>query len=126
MLPAVEPGRARPLGVLVTLVIGALALWGSLALWPAPSPARAADGQITIAVQISLAPTWLTRPDRGRHHPLPDAVRAPRRPREADARQRVDAEPGRVVDAVEGRAHLRVRPPQGRAFHNGDPSPRRT
>jgi peptide/nickel transport system substrate-binding protein len=58
MLPAVEPGRSRPLGVLVTLVIGVLTLWGTLALWPAPPPARAADGQITLAVHISLAPTW--------------------------------------------------------------------
>ena len=52
MLPAVEPGRSRPLGVLAILVIGALALR------PAPPPARAADGQLTIAVHISLAPTW--------------------------------------------------------------------
>ncbi|HWO06570.1 MAG TPA: ABC transporter substrate-binding protein, partial [Methylomirabilota bacterium] len=53
-----EPGRSRPLGVLAMLVIGALAFGGALALWPAPPPARAADGQITLAVHISLAPTW--------------------------------------------------------------------
>jgi hypothetical protein len=58
MLRAVEPGRSRPLGVLAMLVIGALAFGGALALWPAPPPARAADGQITLAVHISLAPTW--------------------------------------------------------------------
>jgi peptide/nickel transport system substrate-binding protein len=34
-----------------------LATW-ALALWPAPPPAAAADGQITLAVHVSLAPTW--------------------------------------------------------------------
>ena len=46
--PAVERGRSRPL---VALVL-------ALALWLAPSPAGAADGQITLAVHVSLAPTW--------------------------------------------------------------------
>ena len=46
--PGVERGRSRPL---VALVL-------ALALWLAPSPAGAADGQITLAVHVSLAPTW--------------------------------------------------------------------
>ena len=51
--PAVERGRSRPL---VAFVL-ALATW-ALALWPAPPPAGAAEGQITLAVHVSLAPTW--------------------------------------------------------------------
>jgi peptide/nickel transport system substrate-binding protein len=50
--PAVERGRSRPLGALAILVIWALAPW------PAPGPADAADGQITLAVHVSLAPMW--------------------------------------------------------------------
>ena len=46
--PAVECGRSRPL---VALVL-------ALAIWLAPSTAGAADGQITLAVHVSLAPTW--------------------------------------------------------------------
>jgi peptide/nickel transport system substrate-binding protein len=46
--PAVECGRSRPL---VALVL-------ALAIWLAPSHAGAADGQITLAVHVSLAPTW--------------------------------------------------------------------
>src|SRR2546429_861262 len=56
-----------------------------------------------------------SRDPRG-DHALPDALRAPRRAREADARQRVGAEPGRIVDGVEGRARLRVRAAQRRAL----------
>jgi len=52
MLPAVERGRSRPLGALVLP-----ALW-ALTLWLSPWPAGAADGQLRLAVHISLAPTW--------------------------------------------------------------------
>ena len=56
--PAVKPGRSLPLGALVAaLAVWALAV-GAPAAWLAPPPARAADGQITLAVHISLAPTW--------------------------------------------------------------------
>ena len=50
--PAVERGRSRPLGALVGLVLGALVLG------PPGLPARAADGQLAMALHISLAPTW--------------------------------------------------------------------
>ena len=40
-----------------------------------------------------------SRRGAGLHHAVLDPVRAPRRAREADARQHHDAEPGRVVDA---------------------------
>jgi hypothetical protein len=58
----------------------------------------------------------LARPrrDRGDHHALHGALCAPRRAGEADAGGHQYPEPRGVVDAVEGRAHLRVRPPQGR------------
>jgi len=60
MLPAVEPGRPRPLGVPAILITGLITglVIGALALWPAVPPAGAAEGQITLAVHISLAPTW--------------------------------------------------------------------
>ena len=43
-----ERGRSRPL----------VALAVALALWLAPPPAGAAEGQLTLAVHVSLAPTW--------------------------------------------------------------------
>jgi hypothetical protein len=46
-------------------------------------------------------------------HVLHDALRAPRRARETDARVRDGAEPGRIVERVGGRAHLRVRAAEG-------------
>src|SRR5262249_47937984 len=55
--PAVERGRSRPLGALVTSVLGALILV-ALVLGPLALPARAAEGQLAIALHISLAPTW--------------------------------------------------------------------
>jgi len=60
MLPAVEPGRPRPLGVLLILITGLITglVIGALLLWSAVPPAGAAEGQITLAVHISLAPTW--------------------------------------------------------------------
>ncbi len=54
--------------------------------------------------------------DRGRDHAVHDLLRAPRRPREADAGQSQRPVPGRVVDDVQGRADLGVRPAQGRAL----------
>ena len=58
----------------------------------------------------------LARPRRhgGAHHPVHGALRAPRRALEADARQHQHAEPRRVVDRLEGRDQLRVRPAQER------------
>jgi len=49
----VERGRSRPL---VAFLLGLATC--ALALWAAPPPAGAADGQITLAVHVSLAPTW--------------------------------------------------------------------
>ena len=58
----------------------------------------------------------LARPERYRsvHHAVHGAVRPARRAGEADARRRQHAEPRRVVDDVQGWAHVRVRPAQGR------------
>ena len=53
------------------------------------------------------------RRDTGPHHALHDPLRAPRRPREADAREDHGAQPGRVVDRVARRTRLRVRAAQG-------------
>ncbi len=58
----------------------------------------------------------LVRPrgDPGHHHPVHGPVRAARRPREADAGQADGPLPGRVLDRVQGRARVRVRPPEER------------
>ena len=59
-------------------------------------------------------PVARSRGDRRHHHAVHGAVRAARRDGETHAGRDQHAEPRRVVDGVEGRAHLRVRPPQGR------------
>ena len=51
---------------------------------------------------------------RGVHQPVHGAVRGPRRAGEADAGGRERAEPGRVVEPVEGRAGVRVCPAEER------------
>ena len=51
-----------------------------------------------------------SRRDDRDHHALHVPLCAPRRAREADARQPDGAEPGRVLDRVAGRPQLRVRP----------------
>jgi len=57
-------------------------------------------------LHFTLAPTLFEpRP----HHAVHDPLRAPRRPREADAGPGHGALPRGVVDDVARRAHLRVR-----------------
>ncbi len=62
--------------------------------------------------------------DSGDRDAVHDPLRAARRAGEADARQRHDAEPGRILERLEGRPRLRVRPsprgevPQRRSRHD--------
>ena len=77
--------------------------------------AEAPAGQMTWALHFTPGADPLrARRDAGPHHALHGPLRAPRRPREADARARAMApEPGRVVEHVARRARLRVRAAQG-------------
>ncbi len=52
--------------------------------------------------------------DGGHHHPVHVPLRASRRAREADAGRVEHAEPRRVVEPIERRTDVRVRPAQGR------------
>ena len=61
---------------------------------------------------------------RGVHQPFHGPLRDPRRPGEADAGRRQHAEPRRIVDGVEGRAHVRVRPAKGREVPQRRPGDR--
>src|SRR5215813_5825368 len=56
------------------------------------------------------------------HHPLHDLLRPPRRDGEAHAGAAGGPEPGRVVVGLEGRARVRVRPPQGCEVPRREPS----
>ena len=89
---------------------------------------RSPEGQLTWAVHISLAPTWFDPAETpGIITPfmvlyaLHDALVKPMPGNAADA------EPGRVVDDVAGRAHLRVRRcARARSSTTASRSPRRT
>ena len=92
----------------------------------APPVEAAPEGQISFAVHVTLAPKWLDPGGDGvGHHAVHDALRDPRCPRQAHAGRAQYAEPGGVVDGVEGRPHLRVPPeqrhqvPQRRSRHRG-------
>ena len=92
----------------------------------ATPPARAADpppaGQMTCAVHVTLAPRWLDPGEtEGAITPFMVLYADPRRAREADAGRPAAAEPGRVVDRLPRRAHLRLRAAGTARFHNGEP-----
>ena len=101
--------RPRPSRVVLSIVL-ALLLAGLV-----PPALAAPEGTMTWGVHITLASRWLDPAEtEGHHHALHGPLRAARRAGEAHAGRHQHAEPGRVVDAVQGRAHVRVRPPQGR------------
>ena len=93
---------------------------------PGADVAAGPEGQLTWGVHVSLAPTWFDPAETpgiitpfmvlyALHDalvkPMPGQPKAP--------------EPGRVVVGLEGRAHLRVRPAQGRAVPQRRPGHRR-
>jgi hypothetical protein len=86
-------------------------------------PARRHDGAGPARhARLALA---RSRRDRGAHHAVHGPVRAARCPHQADAVRAHHAEPGRVVVRLQGRADVRVRPPQGRQVPQRRPGDRR-
>jgi hypothetical protein len=111
-----QPTSLSAITLAVTLLLGVLA--------PA-SAVAAPEGQLTWAVHVSLAPTWFDPAETGDRHAVHVPLRPARRPREADAGQPAGAEPGGVLERRARRAHLRVRPAQGRAVSQRRPADRR-
>jgi len=95
---------SRPLLTLVLL----------LHLLAAPAAAQP-SGTMTWGVHVTLATRWLdTSETESDITPFMILYALQRRAGQADARQSQFAVSGRVVDHVQGRAHLGVRPAQGR------------